>query len=608
MKRTDGFKSTLQSLAYSISIIKKDSTNLFIMKIIVSVFAIVLPFAPLYLWRYLLNTLVKTLSGNGNNELIHMVWLFCFLYSIVIILEQLLKSLQKLIDYKYQDQISYYLDNLMVEKVSGIELAFFDSSTMKNTLDHSWKVLNSVQSLVWTLSELFQTFARMLISLVMLATFNIWIVPPIIILCIPSAVAKHKLTTREYKNEKKLSLYRRKLEYFKSVFFDSTRLELKLYGLTDYFIDKYRKEWTTKHDEELRHRFYSFIVQTIALLLLTISEFIVYGVSVVRLALREIEVGDVTYYVSLATGFRQDFTLFFTSLDKFWRQQNELDDVRSFLSFQPILETSGTKKPRCCPKIEFNNVSFKYPGSDDYVLNNCSFIINPGESVGLVGLNGSGKSTIVKLLLRFYDPQEGKILIDGIDAKQYDVIELRKIFGVLFQDYSCYALSARENIAMSDISRLNDDVAIMSACKKSRANEYIDLWARGIDEQMTREFDDEGKDLSGGQWQRMALARTFIREAGVMLLDEPSAALDALAEHEIFLNFSELAFDRSAIMISHRLSSITICNNIIVLDQGRIVEQGKHEDLVKFNGIYSRLFKLQADKYMENDLREKLDQ
>lgn len=597
--KVNGLNETLKSLVYSVSIIWKASRKIFIQKLLLSVATIALPYIPLVLWRELINALVSAISGDNSNKLLNQIWILCAFYCAMLIIEGFINSAQKLIDFKYQDQISFYLDNLMVEKVSNIELAFFDSSTLKDTLDHSWKVLNSVQSMVWTLSNLFQTFIRMIVSLVMLASFSIWVVPVMVILCIPSAIGNRQLIKRQYADEKKFSLLERRTKYFKEIFFGSERLEIKLFGLTDYFIQKYQESWDEKHICNLRRRLYSLAIKTISLLLLTASELLVYSIAILRLVAKTIKVGDVTYYVSLATNFREDFSAFFSALDSFSKQEKELNDVKKFLDFKPTLEVSGDKIVSKCPEIEFKNVSFKYPGNDEYVLKNCSFKIHSGETVGLVGLNGSGKSTIVKLLLRFYDPLEGQILFDGIDAKEYDIIELRKIFGVLFQDYSCYALSARENIAMSNIDQVNDDEAILAACKKSRANEFIDTWQYGIDEPMTQEFDYNGKNLSGGQWQRLALARAFFRNCEVMLLDEPSAALDALAEHEIFTSFSKLANNKSAILISHRLSSISIADRIVVLDSGCIVEQGSHSELIKSNGIYAHLFNLQATKYLK---------
>ncbi|MCD8380074.1 MAG: ATP-binding cassette domain-containing protein, partial [Lachnospiraceae bacterium] len=244
------------------------------------------------------------------------------------------------------------------------------------------------------------------------------------------------------------------------------------------------------------------------------------------------------------------------------------------------------------------DVSFHYPGAKTDVLSHCSFTIHRGETVGLVGLNGAGKSTVLKLMCRFYDPTGGRILIDGKDAREYDIVKLRELFGVLFQDYVNYSFTLRENVAMSDLSRIDDTTAVIEACQKSRAYDFISGWKKGIDENMTRRFDPEGKELSGGQWQRVALARAFFRDAPVVFLDEPSASLDPVAEEEIFQEFARLSGGKSAVLISHRLSSITLADRVLVLEDGQIVEEGSHDELIKKGGRYAYLFGLQAGKYM----------
>ena len=243
-------------------------------------------------------------------------------------------------------------------------------------------------------------------------------------------------------------------------------------------------------------------------------------------------------------------------------------------------------------------MSFRYPGGEKDVLKDCSFTLYAGETVGLVGLNGSGKSTIVKLLCRFYDPTEGKILIDGIDNKEYDIVKLREMFGVLFQNYVKYSFSLRENVALSDLPRIDETDAIRKACTESRADDFMKEWEKGIDENLTRRFDSNGKELSGGQWQRISLARAFFRDAPIILLDEPSAALDPIAEHKIFQDFAEISKGRTAMLISHRLSSITLCDKILVLEDGHIIEQGSHRELLEANNRYAYLFNLQASKYI----------
>ena len=265
---------------------------------------------------------------------------------------------------------------------------------------------------------------------------------------------------------------------------------------------------------------------------------------------------------------------------------------------KPLLDKSGTLKPGKAPCIEFCDVSFHYPNSGQNVLEHCSFKLRWDECVGLVGLNGSGKSTLVKLLCRFYDPTEGKILLDGVDYREYDIHALRALFGVLFQDYVKYSLSLRENVALADVTRMKDDASIINACRKSRASEFIESWEKGLEENMTRRFDPEGRELSGGQWQRISLARAFFKDAPIVLLDEPSAALDPVAENTIFQDFYRLSKNKSSVLISHRLSNIVLADRILVLEDGHIIEQGSHEELMKRNGRYARLFSLQAQKYL----------
>ena len=271
--------------------------------------------------------------------------------------------------------------------------------------------------------------------------------------------------------------------------------------------------------------------------------------------------------------------------------------MRSFVEMEPLLEHGGTMIPTGNPRIEFKDVSFRYPGGDHDVLSHCSFTIEPGEIVGLVGPNGCGKSTIVKLLCRFYDPGSDEILIDGVSNKEYDIVKLRELFGVLFQDYVRYSFSLRENVALSKPEKKDCDADILRACDQSRID-FMKDWKNGIDENLTRRFDPNGKELSGGQWKRISLARAFFRNAPIILLDEPSASLDPVAEHQIFEDFSQISENKSAVLISHRLSSITLADKILVLEDGHITEQGSHADLLRRDGRYAYLFNLQASKYI----------
>ena len=263
-----------------------------------------------------------------------------------------------------------------------------------------------------------------------------------------------------------------------------------------------------------------------------------------------------------------------------------------------MVQTDGTRIPGENPEIVFRDVSFRYPEADRPVLEHCSFTIHPGECVGLVGLNGSGKSTIVKLLCRFYDTSDGEILIDGVNIREYQLDKLRALFGTLFQETVAYSFTLRENIALSDLDGIEDAERIGKACIQSGVTDFTADWEKGIDENMTRRFAEDGKELSGGQWQRVALARAFFRNSPVILLDEPSAALDPVAEHQIFEDFKQISKGKSTILISHRLSSIRLADKILVLENGRILEEGGHDALLAKGGRYAYLFGLQASKYV----------
>lgn len=590
-------KEYFSNVRYASKIIFAASKKYFILKLILSLISSVLPYLPLFFWRELINALVEAIRGN-TDLLLHRIWLFAILYCAIILVQKSINVISEFVSFKYNDAINYYLDNMMIDKVALIDLAFFDSSDLNDKLKNSWSLLRSTKELVTFVFDMLTKAIRLVISFSFMMTFSLWLIPVVIVLCIPSIVGDKITKDMDYKFEKEYTKSLRKLEYYKGLFFEGARSEVKLYHLCDYFSSLYMNVW--KHWDRAIHakNIKVCLINVASLVLLTISEIMVYILSVVKLIAGEIAVGDVTYYVSLMVQFREDFNSLCYRVNRFCKNSKELNDVYSFVEMKPLLEKSGTKTPSANPKIEFRNVYFRYPSAESDILNNCSFVISPGETVGLVGLNGSGKSTIVKLLCRFYDPTEGQILIDDIDSKEYDIVKLRALFGVLFQDFVKYSFSLRENVALSDLSRMNDNKAVKAACDNSNVSDFIHDWENGIDENLTRRFDKQGKELSGGQWQRVSLARAFFRDAPVILLDEPSAALDPIAENQIFEDFANMSKNKSAVLISHRLSSITLANRILVLENGCIIENGSHKELLEKNGRYAYLFNLQASKYM----------
>ncbi len=590
-------KEYFTNIGYASKIIFAASRKYFILKLLLSLVSSVLPYLPLFLWRELINALVEAIGGN-TNPLLQKIWLIAVLYCVVMLIQKILDTISNFISFKYNDAIDYYLDNVMIDKVSAIDLAFFDSSDLNDKLNNSWSLLRSVKEMVTFVFDMFQKSFRLIISFSLIFTLSLWLIPVVILLCIPSVIGDKSINDIDYHFDKEHAKSHRKLEYYKNLFFEGASSEVRLYHLSDYFSFLYKSIW--KYWDKAIHskNIKVCLINMASLVLLTANEIIVYIMSIAKLIAGEIAVGDVAYYVSLLTQFRGDFTSLCYRINMFGKNSKELNDVRSFVEMKPLLEKSGTIIPSKNPMIEFKDVSFRYPNAENEVLSHCSFVITPGKVVGLVGLNGSGKSTIVKLLCRFYDPTEGQILIDGIDNKEYDIVKLRALFGVLFQDFVNYSFSLRENVALSDLSRLDDGEAVKKACEESNASDFINGWGNGIDEDLTRRFDKQGKELSGGQWQRVSLARAFFRNAPVILLDEPSATLDPVAEHQIFEDFANISKNKSAVLISHRLSSITLADKILVLDDGHIIEQGSHKELLEMNGRYAYMYNLQASKYM----------
>ncbi len=595
----NAIRKCFENLRFSAGLIISASKKYFVLNILFSVISALVPYIPMIIWKDLMNNLL-VYSGHINAQNIIIVIVFLTIgYALSLILQKTIGLFSNFVNYKYTDEVGFFLDNYIVDKISSVELAFYDSSTLNNNLKNvSAHLRNSTENMVNTVFDFVNGVIQLVVAVVMICTLNVWMMPIVIILIIPSILQSKYSSKLEYEFEKKHSLTERKIEYYKDLFFNNCREEIKLYNSHGYFVGLYEKGWKEWKTAKLKLKIKNQLTWILQFVFLTIIELIAYAFALIKLVAESIGVGDVTYYISVANQVRDSFVEVFYLLVNFFQSSDEVEDIKEFMEMKPVLETSGTKIPSANPRIEFKNVSFRYPNAEQNVLDNCSFIIEPGETVGLVGLNGTGKSTIVKLLCRFYDPCEGQILIDGTDAREYDIIKLRELFGVLFQDFVKYSFTLRDNITLSDITRTNNDEEILEACRNSKITDFITYWKKGINENLTRRFDSDGKELSGGQWQRISLARAFFRDAPVILLDEPSAALDPVAEHQIFEDFAKVSKDKSAVMISHRLSSITLCNKILVLENGHIIEQGSHEELIQKNGRYAYLFNLQADKYL----------
>jgi ATP-binding cassette subfamily B protein len=313
----------------------------------------------------------------------------------------------------------------------------------------------------------------------------------------------------------------------------------------------------------------------------------------------KISIGSLQFLINSIAGAAAQIQAIFSTFSSIADQALFLTDLLEFFAVEPKIRTASVAIPAPRPiqrGFEFQDVSFRYAGAERLILKNLNFRIEPGERIALVGANGQGKTTFVKLIARLYDPTEGRILLDGRDLREYDMASLHREIGVIFQDFVRYEMPARANIGVGRLEYLGDEARLREAAHKSQAEDVLGKLEGGMDQMLGRRFEG-GVDLSGGEWQKFALARAYLRDAQVLILDEPTAALDAMAEYEVFRRFSELTEGRMAILISHRFSTVRMSDRIVVLEDGAIREQGTHQELVGSGGRYAEMFELQAANY-----------
>jgi ATP-binding cassette subfamily B protein len=441
---------------------------------------------------------------------------------------------------------------------------------------------------------------------VALAVYVPWLLLLLVVAVLPSLLGETHFASLGYSLLYSWTPERRQLDYLRYIgASDISAKELKLFGLSDFLVGRYdrlsRDFYEANKSLAVRRSLVSSVLAAVG----TLGYYGAYAVIIYltvtgyRSPAGLFTIGVLTF---LAGSFRQSRDLIqrvLLALSQVYEQALYLDDLFSFLALEPRIRPRDGSRPVPTPirtGFAFENVGFRYPGAEGWAVRGLSFSLAPGERLALVGENGAGKTTLVKLLARLYDPAEGRILLEGVDLREYDIDSLRRNVGVIFQDFVRYDFRLKENIAVGDISRLENEPLIESAAQRSLADTVAARLPSRYDQMLGRRFEG-GVDLSGGEWQKVALARAYMRDAQLLILDEPTAALDARAEYEVFLRFAELTQGRMAVLISHRFSTVRMADRILVLRGGQLVEQGTHEALVGQGGLYAELFQLQAAGY-----------
>ncbi len=425
----------------------------------------------------------------------------------------------------------------------------------------------------------------------------------IIIVAIPGALVNYFYRNRSFRYIRTHSKERRQMNYYSSLVVDKDRVkEIKLHSLSDTFTKKYKSAFK-KYFAGLKRLFVGEGITQIAVGLIST---LLNGALLIYVAYNVVffggEIGDYSLYSGALSSISLYVTTLLTSTATIYEGTLFINNMLDFMKEKPTVVPSVSEPlipSRGEHTIEFKNVSFKYPGTDRLVLRNVNLVMNPKDSVVLVGLNGAGKTTLIKLITRLYDPTEGVILLDGRDIREYDVGALYSLFGIIFQDFGRYAETAAENIEFGDVAAPSERRRVELAAERADADKFIRELPCGYDTPLTRMFEDDGTELSGGQWQKLSVARAFYKDSDILILDEPTASLDAIAERRVFDCFAELSEGRLTVFVSHRLSSAVTASKIVVIDGGEIVEVGSHAELMAKGGKYCELFTTQAGRYTE---------
>jgi ATP-binding cassette subfamily B protein len=586
-----------------------------------TVFAGVIPAATAYTAKLLINAVVAAVTDRApppltlplpfhslqtpvltpTGEIVVLAGVQFLIYAFSSGLSTLRNVTQQLL----QERVTLTIQLMVMEHAARLDLPFFEESASYDLLRRAQTdAANRPVAMISTTFGLLQTaitFASMIALLVFLSPLLalVALVSPI-----PAFINDARFSWRGYNVQRWASPLRRRMEYLtRLVTTDTYAKEVKLFGLGDYFVRRFRLLAATYYDRQRRVVTTRYILGSLWSLLTTLAGSVTYLYVALQAVAGRLTIGDLTLYTSAASSVQSSIQGILGGFSSMYEHNLYLSNLYELLATPTGVQAPENPRPLPRPlrgEVVFENVSFSYPGSGAPALEDVSFTIAPGETLAVVGRNGAGKSTLIKLLCRLYDPTSGRILLDGIDIREVDPDELRTSIAAMFQDYVTYQATASENIGLGDLPQLESRPAVEAAAERGGADELIEKLPFGYETPLGKWF-DQGANLSGGEWQKVALSRAFMRKAPILVLDEPTSALDAQAEHELFTRLRELSRGRTAIYISHRFSTVRQADRILFLEQGRLVEEGTHEELMRLGGRYATLFNLQASAYIGDE-------
>ncbi len=498
------------------------------------------------------------------------------------------------------DKYARFISTKIMEHGSKLDLSSYEDPVFYDKMERARVQGTDRIVMIQATGRLFQQFITTVSLAAAIIEYSPLLFLGLIVCVIPAFLGETHFAFLGYSLNFEQTPAKREMEYLRILGGSKeSAKELKLFGLGPFFVRRYAQISDALHDQNVSLAKSKLLAGALLTLLGTAGYYGTYAYVIYETILGALSIGTLVMLAGAISGASTNIQQLFSTFSQIADQALFMADLLDFFAMRPKV----VSKPNalCVPRpisggFEFRDVSFCYPGSSRLVLDNINFRIRPSERIALVGENGQGKTTIVKLLTRLYEVTSGQILLNGVDIREYDLEDLWREIGVIFQDFVRYEMTAGRNIGFGRIEHCDDEVRIRAAAQKSFAEQVIRKLPRGLRQTLGVRFEG-GVELSGGEWQRIALARAYLRDAQLLILDEPTAALDARSEHDLFQRFADLTAQKMSVLISHRFSTVRMADRILVLEDGRIAEQGPHDDLIRFGGRYAEMFELQAANY-----------